>query len=360
MNTKVIPEIRIALFGQSGSGKTTFLASYYGNQQRNSFEENKGYTLEADDISDGNQLLSRYYQMEDGKFPQGTDKFSEYKFNFKITGINRTGMNIVWYDYPGGWWERTPMDPSEAQARSSALNKIMGSQIGIILIDGQKYLKDGLPYVRALLDGLKNEIRRISSSPENAGVGSLPTQWFIAISKADLLSKETTAETICKSILKGAADQLQGVAKSVNSKSFGHQFLLVSSAAADGSKVIDVHRFIGLQLIAPLSLLSILSEFVEKADNGKIYGALENILKAVSGIVDIIDKLDDMLPPKYQILTGILRALSLKEGLGKGTQYFKEKQSEAAKRGRLLDAIAAAMQAELASPAAQHAFFRNQ
>lgn len=40
--TQGIPEIRIALFGQSASGKTTLLASCFGNQQRNSFEKEHG------------------------------------------------------------------------------------------------------------------------------------------------------------------------------------------------------------------------------------------------------------------------------------------------------------------------------
>jgi ABC-type dipeptide/oligopeptide/nickel transport system ATPase component len=102
-----VPEIRLALFGRSGSGKTTLLSSYFGNQQRNSFEESHGYHLEAEDPSVGNQLLSRYYQMEkSGSFPLGTESFLKYTFAFKVHGLTSPSLRIVWYDYPGGWWER--------------------------------------------------------------------------------------------------------------------------------------------------------------------------------------------------------------------------------------------------------------
>src|ERR1051325_2964271 len=97
-----VPEIRLALFGQSMSGKTTFLASYFGNQQRNSFEEAHGYRLEAEDVSDGNKLLARYYRMEEGEFPLGTEQFSEFRFGLKTNGLPTPGLGIVWYDYPGG------------------------------------------------------------------------------------------------------------------------------------------------------------------------------------------------------------------------------------------------------------------
>ena len=126
------PEIRLALFGPSASGKTTFLSSYFGNQQRNSFEENHGYRLEAEDISDGNQLLSRYYKMEGGQFPLGTEQFSEYRFGLKVEGLPEPRLRIVWYDYPGGWWERNPRDDSESQARSKAFSRLITSHVGIL------------------------------------------------------------------------------------------------------------------------------------------------------------------------------------------------------------------------------------
>lgn len=357
-----IPEIRLALFGPSASGKTTFLASYFGNLQRNSFEEKHGYRLEAENVSDGNQLLARYYRMENGEFPLGTEQFAEYRFAFKVQGLPEPGLRIVWYDYPGGWWERAPKDESEKLARRDAFSKLLTSHVGILLIDGKRYRFEGLPYIRHLLDQFRAEVRRISDDFASSGspLEAFPRQWILAVSKADLIPGDKTAESICKELVSGACDQLAGVAKAVNSSGFGHQFLLLSSVVGDGAQVVDAHKYMGLQLVAPVALISVLSELAEKAAKGSGYGVLKVIVERLAALVDLLDRLDDFLPPKYQVLTRLLKALALKDGLNKGAEYFHDKRAAAARRGKSLEAAAAAMRAELASPAVQHVYYRNQ
>lgn len=357
-----VSEIRLALFGPSASGKTTFLASYFGNQQRNSFEEAHGYRLEAEDVSDGNQLLARYYRMEEGEFPLGTEQFAEYRFGLKVHGLPVPGLRIVWYDYPGGWWERTPKDDSEKLARREAFAKLLTSHVGVLLIDGMRYRTEGLPYVLHLLDQFRAEARRISDdfAAANTPLEAFPSQWILAISKADLLPADKTAEMICREIVVGAKDQLTGMSKAVNSPTFGHQYLLLSSVRGDGARVIDAHQYVGLHLVAPVALVSVLSELADKAATGAGFGVLKVIIERLAAVVDLIDTLDDFLPPKYQVLTKLLQALDLKAGLGKGAEYFREKQAAAAKKGKSLEAAAAAMRAELESPAAQQAYYRNQ
>lgn len=357
-----VPEIRIALFGPSASGKTTFLASYFGNQQRNSFEEAHGYRLEAAEVADGNQLLSRYYRMEKGEFPLGTEQFFEYQFGLKLSGLSEPGLRVVWYDYPGGWWERTPKDESEKAARREALAKLLTSHVGILLVDGSKYASDGPRYVRHLLDQFKNEARRISDdfAASGAPLAPLPNQWIIAISKADLLPHDTTAEKVCREIVSEAADQLAGVAKAVKSKSFCSQYLLLSSVRGDGGHVIDAQDYIGLPLVAPVALLSVLSELADKQSRGTVFGPLKSVLEGLSAVVDLVSNLREFLPPKYHRLTLLLSALPLKDGLDKGAKYFREKQAAAAKKGEVMKATAAALRAELASDQAQRAFYRNQ
>lgn len=357
-----IPEIRMALFGASASGKTTFLASYFGNQQRSAFEKDHGYRIEAQDISDGNRLLSRYYGMENGTFPLGTGLFSEYRFWFKVTGLTKQALGIVWYDYPGGWWEQTPRDDSERKARKEALSKLLMSHVGVLLIDASRYTTEGLSYVRALLDQFRNEVRRISDefATDGAPIEIWPSQWIIAISKADLLPAYTTAQDVCKHLVIGASEQLAGVAKAVNSKSFGSQFLLLSSVRGQAARVTDAHAYVGLELIAPVALLSVLSELAKKASKGTGYGVLGVVLERLSAVVDLIDRIDDFLPVKYQILTHLLKALQLRDGLGKGADYFRKKQQTAAKKGKALSAVAAAFRAELASTEAATVYYKNQ
>ncbi|MBA2664507.1 MAG: hypothetical protein H0U74_19625 [Bradymonadaceae bacterium] len=253
-------------------------------------------------------------------------------------------------------------DPSEKAHRRNALAKLLTCHVGILLIDGIKYVEEGMPYVRHLLDQFRTEARRISDDFAANGepLEPFPRQWIIAISKADLLPPEVSAEVVCKEIVRGAVDQLEGVAKAVNSPSFGSQYLLLSSVQGDGERVVDAHQFIGLQLVAPIALVSVLSELANKAAKGEGFGYLRAIMERLAAIVDFVDKLDDFLPPKYKVLTQLLKALALKDGLNKGSEYFRGMQAAAAKRGQVLEASAAAMRAELASPHAQKAFFRNQ
>jgi hypothetical protein len=357
-----VPEIRLALFGASASGKTTFLSSYFGNQQRHSFEESFGYHLEAEDISDGNSLLAQYYRMEKGEFPLGTEQFVERSFGLKIGDLPEPSLRITWYDYPGGWWERSPIDASEKQVRVDAFKKLITSDVGVLLIDGMRYQKDGLPYVHHLFDQFRAEARRI--------VGSLPTEmdphltfpkhWILAITKADLFPAEVTAETICKEILAGAEDQIAGIAKAVDSKAFGHQYLLLSAVKGDGTRVADAHRFVGLQLVAPVALLSSISNLAENAGDGTPYGVLKFILERLSALTDVVDQVDDWLPKKAQIITMALKAIGLKELLDNGAKHFRIKQMEAAARGNALEAVGALMIAELGSEEAKKVFFRNQ
>lgn len=47
----------IAVFGESGSGKTVLLSSFYGAAQEPDFIENSLYRIVSDDIGQGNRLF---------------------------------------------------------------------------------------------------------------------------------------------------------------------------------------------------------------------------------------------------------------------------------------------------------------
>ncbi len=360
--SKTQEEVRIALFGPSSSGKTSLLASYYGNQQRAGFEEKHGYHLTVEDTSAGNRLLARYYRMEEGDFPLGTDTFEEYCFGFKVHELTEPSFKIVWYDYPGGWWEDTPKDEDEDQVRRDTFRNLLQSHAGILLIDGEQYNKRGTAYVHYLLDQFKNEIRQIKDclSSEGKPIEAFPKQWIIAISKADILPENITAEDICKKIVSDSNDQLEGLKKAVDSADFGCQYMLISSVKGEGKKVINSHKYIGLQLIAPVVLLSILSECAEKIGKRRIFGPFAGIFRKLQSFVGLIDKIDDFLPKKYQLISHLIKSMHIHEGLDKGEGFFKKKRADAVQKGEKIDAAVAAMKVELVSEAAQHAFYRNQ
>ena len=360
--SKTQEEIRIALFGPSSSGKTSLLASYYGNQQKTGFEERHGYHLTVEDTSAGNRLLSRYYKMEEGDFPLGTDTFEEYCFGFKVHELTDPSFKIVWYDYPGGWWENTPKDESEELARRETFRNLLQSHAGILLIDGEQYDKRGIAYVHYIFDQFKNEIRRIKDclASEGKPIDAFPKQWVIAISKADILPDNITAEDICNKIVTDTRDQLDGLKKAVNSEDFGCQFMLISSAKGEGKKVINSHQYIGLQLIAPVVLLGILAECAQKIGRKQVYGPFAGIFRKLQGLMGSIDKVDNFLPKKYQLVSHLIKSMHIHEGLDKGEDFFRKKMTKAAQKGEKTDAAVAAMKLELISSAAQHAFYRKQ
>jgi GTPase SAR1 family protein len=355
------PEVRIALFGMKGAGKTTLLASYFGNQQRHAFEERHGYRLEAADAAQGSLLLSRYYRLEGGDFPIGTDGFDALRFGLKVHELPTPSLDVVWYDYPGGWWETAPSDEAERDARRSSLERLLDSHAAILLIDSERYLAEGLTYARTLLDQFRAEIRRITGELSALGKApDFPAQWLIAFSKADLLPERETALTLSQVLREGAADQLSGVHKAVGGgSSFGEEYLLLSAVRGDGRRVVDAHQSLGLTTIAPLVLLGALSRVAESSGRGRVWGTLATVLDVMRGLSEAIDKLDDFLPPKYRALTVLLKALRTKEGLSAGADKLRVRQKSAADRGKALDAAAYALKAELASSETQRAYFKT-
>ncbi len=355
------PEVRIALFGMKGAGKTTLLASYFGNQQRHAFEETHGYRLEAADAAQGSLLLSRYYRLEGGAFPVGTDGFDELRFGFKVHELPTPSLSVVWYDYPGGWWETAPSDEAERSARRNALQNLLESHAAILLIDSERYLSEGLGYVRSLLDQFRAEIRRITGELSALGkTPEFPEQWLIAFSKADLLDPRATALSLGQTLRAGAADQLSGVRKAVGgAASFGQEYLLLSAVRGDGRKVLDAHQTLGLTAIAPIVLLGALAQVAERTGRGKVWGTLATLLEVMRGLSDAVDKLDDLLPPKFRALTLLLKALRTKQGLSIGADSLRKKQRSAAQRGKALDAVAYALRAELGSAETERAYFRE-
>lgn len=364
-----IPEVRIAVFGPRGSGKTTLLASYYGNQQLYSFEESHLYKLEAKDASVGLELLEVYHGMEDGHFPQGTEKFKEYIFNLKIKNIPTTAMKIIWYDYPGGWWEREPEDFSELQERNMAFRSLLTSHVGVLLIDSSKYQEKGYKYVQVTISQFKNEIEKIyhALQAEGQDVTQMPSEWIIAFSKADVLP-EKKAITLRDAVVVKCADPINAILNLLSEVhktdsaniGFGKKILLLSSVLADSNTQIkDAKSFIGLQLLAPIALMTYVESLIKKSDTGNKYKYTGRVFEFLSGALDFIDLIEKMLPIKFKVLVKLIKLMSVKDHIDKGADYFRKKQKEAAKDRNSLEAVANAMKSELASDEAKTVYHQE-
>ena len=81
------PRVRdqhIAVFGESGSGKTVLVSSFYGAAQESSFLKESLFNVVADDIGLGNRLQKNYVGMRDRAIPPETTRFSATPYSFSV------------------------------------------------------------------------------------------------------------------------------------------------------------------------------------------------------------------------------------------------------------------------------------
>lgn len=335
------------------------LAAYYGSQQTDSFMEEYGYRLSADSAEDGNTLLSRYYQLEEGVFPASSSDVHEYSFSFVVGGLKEPSFKLKWLDYPGGWWEREPSDAGEKAERDAAIRSLLASHAVILLLDGERYVKEGQAYVKKALDQFRNEGEKIkrASLEEDQG-DSWPRNWIIAISKADLLPAAATAESVSIELLKGSLDSINGIDRLFGDDSYGVRVLLLSSVKARKSKIVDAHCHIGFPMLAPAVLLSSLEEVRNRAPEGKLAGVGGMTLTGLRKMVGLVDRLDDFLPEKYQFITIILQAIELDTILKTGAEVFRKRQEKAVRRKQFQLAGIEALKAQMASEEGRKVYFQ--
>lgn len=95
----------IAVFGESGSGKTVLASSFYGAAQDSRPESL--YRIVADDMGQGVKLHQNYLGMRDSARTPELTKFNSdsYTFSMKMKetprGQAKTDLRLIWHDYPG-------------------------------------------------------------------------------------------------------------------------------------------------------------------------------------------------------------------------------------------------------------------
>ena len=81
---KVAREQQIAVFGESGSGKTVLLSSFYGAAQEPAFIEKSLYKITADTPAQGLRLHQNYLGMKNAGSTPAADRFSATKYVFSV------------------------------------------------------------------------------------------------------------------------------------------------------------------------------------------------------------------------------------------------------------------------------------
>ena len=163
-------EQQIAVFGESGSGKTVLLSSFYGMHQDSSFMKSSNLRLVADDIGQGSALLKNYLDMRDSSVRPEPTRFKNFNYPFSILLQDRRPgrsknqeerLKITWHDYPGEWFEQEVSGPEEGQRRIETFRSLLGSQVGLLLVDAQRLADNASEeerYLKSLFGNFRNAL----------------------------------------------------------------------------------------------------------------------------------------------------------------------------------------------------------
>lgn len=356
-------ELRIALIGESGVGKTTFLSSFYGNLLREDFLNTHDYHIVAENAGKGDFLLAKYHELEKGRFPQPTTQIEKYTFDFRGKNLDAKNLlKITFYDYPGGWWN-SESSYTEIERRNM-LRELSECHGGLILIDGYKYLKEGTNYIEKSFKQIKSELIKNYQSPHERDIS---LSWIIAITKADLLPTEKDSTEIWKEIIIDCKDEIYGINRVLQNDGFGSQFMLVSSVKGSKENTVEnAHSFKGLNLIAPLFLTEELKKIGAQIkrpsilpENPKVIAEWLKFFKRVAPeLIRLIDSLDDFLGEKYQYISKVLKAFGLIEWANLTDEKLKKEKIKVQNQKRYLEELLISFEQEIRAD--RSLYYRNQ
>jgi energy-coupling factor transporter ATP-binding protein EcfA2 len=308
--SKVAREQQIAVFGESGSGKTVLLSSFYGAAQEPHFKGASMFDIVADDTSDGNRLHQNYLGMKNAAVRPSTTRFDAKSYSFSIKPRRVAGakakkakqvedLRLVWHDYPGQWFEDDPSGSVEASRRVEAFRTLLTSNVALLLVDGQKLLDNAGEeerYLKALFTNFSNGLLKLKDEllVEGKSLVKFPRIWVVALSKSDLLPDLDVIEFRDLIVEKAAGEMIElrrvlaGLVEAPDALSVGEDFVLLSSAKFEMAK-IEVSKRIGLDLILPIAAMLPFSRFVGWAlamhKGGQV---AEQLLRGVTPIVILI------------------------------------------------------------------------
>ncbi|HJC61093.1 MAG TPA: ATP/GTP-binding protein [Candidatus Dietzia intestinigallinarum] len=297
---------QIAVFGESGSGKTVLLSSFYGAMQEPNFIEENHYTVVADDQGKGQTLHRLYLAMRDSTKVPSLNRFKGDSHEFSIhlrtpAGGKKDkagkveGLHLVWHDYPGEWFESSPYGAEEQHRRLEMFRSLLGSDVALLLVDAQRLIDnegEEERYLKLLFTNFKNSILGLKSGLLRDGkpLKEFPRIWIIALTKADLLP-DTDVYRFRDLVIEKAGgeigqlrDQLRSMVVADEALDIGQDFLLLSSAKFEPGKIVMTQRK-GVDLILPIASVLPLERYARWANNFKIPGRVLEVMLRGAGPV---------------------------------------------------------------------------
>lgn len=352
---KRVLEQHIAVFGESGSGKSVLISSFYGLMREKGTQERTRLDVVADDAGQGDRLLQNYLGMSrEGRVPQ-TNRFSSIPYSFTARLDHRAGsktsagydaIRLVWHDYPGEWFHQSASGPEEERRRADTFRSLLGSDVAIVLVDGEELLKNAgheAEYLKLLFTNVRNGLLPVVEELQDTEkpLARFPRIWMFALSKSDVLP-DVDADKFRDMVVLGAAhevDQLRKLLERVvlgsDALSVGEDFVLLSSAKFEQDK-IDVSQRVGVDLIMPIASVLPLERFVRWAEarnlRGKVAEALLGHASAVAGVVAVLVGLIGRaakLPGPVGAVAALVSSVISKEMIDKAVKLAGDKLREA-------------------------------
>ena len=192
-------------------------------------------------------------------------------------------LHLVWHDYPGEWFDQDVSGPEEAQRRVDTFRSLLGSDVALLLVDGQRLLDNAGEeerYLKSLLGNFRNGLLALKDDLLEDGkpLVKFPRIWMLALSKADLLLPAFDVFKFRDLVIDKAADDLnelrnvlKGLVESSDALAVGEDFVLLSSAKFEPNR-IEVTERVGLDLVLPLAAMLPFERYIRWVEQ-KMVGA---------------------------------------------------------------------------------------
>lgn len=171
------------------------LSSFYGATQEPEWLQTSLFHVAADDIGQGSRLHRNYLGMRDSaRLPEAT-RFSSSPYAFSVKpkegkakprdAKQFDALHVVWHDYPGEWFEQDVSGPEEAQRRVDTFRSLLGADVALLLVDGQRSLDNAGEeerYLKSLLGNFRNGLLTLKDDLLDDGkpLVKFPRIWILA------------------------------------------------------------------------------------------------------------------------------------------------------------------------------------